>query len=79
MRPGVVFPTNPDLLNIFGDMDFDFATSDLGMLFLNPGFPESQIPAERAQSYLFLKNYALISGNPSGLPGMLKAALFLRK
>ena len=38
-----LFPTNPDLVDILGRTDLDFANSDV-LECLNPKFPDLQVP-----------------------------------
>ena len=37
------FPTNPDLADILGDMDFDFENFDFFLILLDPKFPDFQV------------------------------------
>ena len=43
MGPGGFFPTNPDLADILGDMDFDFENFYF-LVFLDLKFPDFQFP-----------------------------------
>ena len=44
MGPGGFFPTNPDLADILGRTDFDFENFYFFFDFLDPKFPDFQVP-----------------------------------
>ncbi len=43
MRPGGLFPTNPNLADVWGDLDFDFESFYILMIW-DPKFPDFQVP-----------------------------------
>ena len=65
------FPTNPDLADILGDMDFDFENSYL-FIFLDPKFPDFQVP-----DFQISRNLAWARHVPGLGPGLIGPGLRL--
>ena len=73
MGPGCFFPTNPELADILGDTDFDFEIFFL--LFLDPKFPDFQVPdfkISRNLSWAQLRPSLGPAWTPSDGPGPLR-------